>query len=115
MKIMITACCLALAVNTSIAWAECARPDARPEVVDGAKATKEQMIASNNAVKAYVDELKNYLLCLEAEEKTASKDGSDTEETRAARLTEYNSAVDDMSTLADQLNTEIREYKAKNQ
>lgn len=113
MNFTVKASCLVLLLVANGAWAECSRPDQKPKLANGSKASKEAMIESNKAVKAYVKATTDYLACLEEEEREAAASGETSEEAKAARLEAYNSAVDDMSTLAAAFNTEIQKYKAK--
>lgn len=85
------------------AFAGCAI-NAAPTVPDGTTAAPTEMNQAQEAVKAYIMETQEYLSCLEAEAK-----GNFTPEITAR----YNEATDRMSSLAMQLNTQLRSFKSR--
>lgn len=85
------------------AFADCAI-DAAPSVPDGATAAPAEMNKAQDAVKAYIVETQEYLSCLEAEAK-----GNFTPEITAR----YNEATSRMSSLAMQLNSQLRSFKSR--
>lgn len=111
---------LGLALGSTISLAgECVQPSA-PELPDGAKAAMEDMLAGQQAVKAFQSSNLEYMACLEKENaaaQAAMPEGSD-EEKKAAQEKSfndaYNAAVSQEEEIAGQFNTEIREYKAAN-
>lgn len=78
-------------------------------VPNGATATKEEMIAAQGNVKTYVQEVENYLACLD--QKQANAGDEQTEEQQAIYSLRYNAAVDAMETVADQFNAALGDYK----
>lgn len=85
------------------AYAACAISGA-PAVPDGATAAAPEMNQAQDAVKAYIVETQEFLSCLEAEAK-----GNFTPEMTAR----YNEATERMSSLAMQLNTQLRSFKSR--
>lgn len=88
----------------------------RVDVPDGATASKEDMLASQKAVKTYMSEMEEYLACIEQEEKdTIAAMSEITEEELAKRnaaLTKkHNAAVEEMEILAARFNDAVRAYK----
>lgn len=88
----------------------------RVDIPDGATASKEQMLESQQAVKAYMSTMEEYLTCIEREEKeTVAGMPEITEEelaTRQAALTKkYNAAVEEMEIIAARFNEAVRAYK----
>ena len=101
------------------AVAECNYP-ARAKIADGDTATKEEMIASQKSVKAYMAAMESYLTCI-AEEQQAERDAL--EDADEATLTElesslnkkHNAAVEEMEIVADEFNLQVRAYKARSE
>lgn len=85
------------------AFADCTITNA-PSVPDGATAAPADMNKAQDAVKAYIVETQEYLSCLEAEAK-----GNFTPEITAR----YNEATSRMSSLAMQLNSQLRSFKSR--
>ncbi len=92
-----------LALLPAPAFAACAI-NAAPTVPDGATAAPAEMNQAQDAVKAYIVETQEFLSCLEAEAK-----GNFTPEITAR----YNEATSRMSTLAMQLNSQLRSFKSR--
>jgi hypothetical protein len=110
-----------LALGSSMAMAECVQPES-PTLPDGSSATMDDMIAGQQAVKAFQAANLEYMGCLETQFTAAKKtieDGkaSDAEALKAAYekdVEAYNEAVSAEEALAGQFNTEIREFRAAN-
>lgn len=85
------------------AHAECTLKDA-PVLPDGASAAEAQMVAAQQAVKAYVAETQEYLSCLEFEGK--GRAGGDWTK-------KYNDASTRMEKLAADFNKQLRAFKSK--
>lgn len=85
------------------AHAECTLKDA-PVLPDGATAAEAQMVAAQQAVKAYVAETQEYLSCLEFEGK--GRAGGDWTK-------KYNDASTRMEKLAADFNKQLRAFKSK--
>jgi hypothetical protein len=109
---------LAMGSTASIAD-ECTVPTA-PSLPDGATATLEQMLEGQKAVKAYQASNSEYRTCLEplvsAAEVAAAGDspGPELQETLKKLNENYNSSVSEEEELAENFNTELREYKTAN-
>lgn len=87
-------------------------------VADGATATKEEMIASQAAVKKYVADMEAYLACIVDEEKSAvalmEELEPEVEQQRTEMLDKkYNAAVEQMERMAADFNAEVQAYKAR--
>ena len=92
----------------------------RADIPNGATATKEEMLAGQTAVKAYMTAMEEYLACIEKDEKdtvAAMTEITDEERSnREAALTKkYNAAVEEMELLAARFNEEVRAFKAKSE
>jgi hypothetical protein len=91
---------------------------AKVSVADGSKATKEEMIASQGAVKKYVADMEAYLACIVDEEKAAvaamGELAPEVEQQRTEMLDKkYNAAVEEMERTAADFNAEVQAYKAR--
>ncbi|MBM68948.1 MAG: hypothetical protein CME43_05675 [Haliea sp.] len=110
-----------LALGSSMAMAECVQPES-PTLPDGSSATMDDMIAGQQAVKAFQAANLEYMGCLETQFTAAKKTieegkASDAEALKAAYekdVEAYNEAVSAEEALAGQFNTEIREFRAAN-
>ncbi len=92
----------------------------RPGVANGSTASRDEMIASQRSVNAYMTAMNDYLACIEAEEKDAVDALDDPDETTlSARESvfnkKYNAAVDEMHTVKDEFNAQVRVYKDRNE
>jgi len=81
-------------------------------VPDGAKATKEELLAAQGNVKTYMAAVEAYLACINEEMSAAGEDAP--EEFKALMTTRYNSAVTEMETVAAKFNEQVRAYRAAN-
>lgn len=112
-----------LTLATSGAWAECMAPDT-PAVPDGAEASYDDMVASQQSVKEFQQANQEYLTCMEKDISSAAavaknEEASDEEKATAVKqhseaVEAYNTAVSREEKLAQQFNDEIREYKESN-
>ena len=100
---------LLLLVSPLVA-AECSPPTA-PSLPDGAVSDLQTMVDGQAAVKTYVSSTEAFLACLDEEEAAAGDE--EAAEAKMARLERYNAAVDEMESVANTFNEEIREFKAK--
>ena len=92
----------------------------RADVPDGSTATKEEMIAGQRGVKAYMSAMEVYLSCIEAaEQETVAATGDIDEEAKQQRIEmynkKYNAAVDEMNLIAEEFNIQVRAYKERGQ
>ncbi|MEQ9561954.1 MAG: hypothetical protein RLN69_05490 [Woeseiaceae bacterium] len=91
---------------------------ANVSMVNGTTATKEEMIATQAAVKKYVADMEAYLTCIVDEEKSARALISDIETEEEQQREEmlnkkYNAAVEQMERVAAEFNSEVQAYKAR--
>jgi hypothetical protein len=87
-------------------------------MVNGATASKEEMVATQSAVKKYVAAMEVYLQCIVDEEKSARALMTDIELEQEQQREEmlnkkYNAAVEQMEKVAAQFNSEVQVYKAR--
>lgn len=91
---------------------------AKVSIANGTTATKEEMIASQTAVKKYVADMEAYLACIVDEENAAKAMMGELEPEVEQQRTEllnkkYNAAVEEMERTAANFNAEVQAYKAK--
>lgn len=102
------------------AMAECKVPTNDVSVPNGAKATKDEMIAAQRAVKEYNAAVTTYTECMKTEQDAEIAAAGDklTDEQRQKIVGKYadksNAQVDKLQKVADKFNIELRAYKAKN-
>ena len=87
-------------------------------IPDGATATKDELVATQKAVKDFIAEMDTYLECIVEEEKLALQAMDslepEIEQRREELLTEkYNAGVDAEKLVEAQWNTTVQDYKAR--
>ena len=112
MKKYLLAAILLAPLMSPTAFAECSK-EAAPTIPDGASASEDEMKAGQQAVKAYIASSNAYLECLDAEGKAA--DPEEVQELKDARVSNYNTAVDEQTAVADRFNAAVKAFKAKAQ
>jgi hypothetical protein len=90
----------------------------RANLPNGSTASKEDMLAGQRSVKAYMATMEEYLACIDEKKKNTDAeliDSSDEERARreAANNKKYNAAVEEMELTAARFNEEVRAYKAQ--
>ena len=91
----------------------------RVDVPNGATATKDDMIAGQKGVKAYIASMEEYLSCIEADEAQAVLGLGDVDEDTKRQREEmfnkkHNAAVEEMNLVAEEFNMQVRAYKDRN-
>ncbi len=104
-----------MSLAASGAFATCVFPG-KPEVAvpDGATASSDVMLATQDEVKAYVASIEVYLACLDEETAALKTEGVLTPEQQQIYDKRYNSAVDLMQGLAERFNEQVRIYRDNN-
>lgn len=110
----------ALALSSApIFAADCTAPS-KPGAVDGTTASYDQMVAGQQAVKAFQADNTTYMACLDpmisAAGDAAKADGASKGDMAAVKELEglYNAAVSMEEEVAGEFNTALRAYKAAN-
>jgi hypothetical protein len=109
-----------IAVATTPAFADCVAPTTSITIPDSTTATKDEILATRTAIKAYDADVQNFTTCLEQEEQAAitALGEKATADQKAKVQKQYelrsNNEVDKLHALADKLNVVIRAYKARN-
>lgn len=95
----------------------CEYPE-RPTLPDGGTASKEDMIASQTAVKAFLAAVDEYLLCIEEEEKEAIAAMDNPDEETIKRRDEllskrFDAANEEKFLFGEKWNQQVRAYNAQ--
>lgn len=100
--------------------AACPVPANSVSIPNGSKASKDDMVAAQKAVKAYDADVKSYIECLKKDQDAEIAAGGEkmTDEQKAKVAARYvdkqNNEVDKLQKVADKFNAELKAYKAKN-
>jgi hypothetical protein len=119
MKVLLPLTLVAALIAGPAAAADCVAPNNDVKIPDGSKATKDEMLAAQHAIRENDAAIKQYADCLKAEQDAKLAAGGDTmkDEDKLKIATEYanrqNAEVEKLQKLADQFNVELRAYKAK--
>ena len=106
------------AIVAAPAYADCVAPAGNVTIPDGSQATLDEMLAAKKAVNEYNAAVEAYNSCLNLEQDAAiaARGKNITEEERKQIDKDYaersNTEVTKLQAVADQLNTQIRAYKA---
>ncbi|HEU4593163.1 MAG TPA: hypothetical protein VFS13_19835 [Steroidobacteraceae bacterium] len=119
MKHYITALILVGGLAAAQAQAACNYPVAPGKFPDGNQATKEEMLAAKKQVVQYNTDMEAYLTCIQGEyDAKVAADATATEDQKAemARMQDqkHNAAVQELQSVADRFNEQLRVWKAKN-
>jgi hypothetical protein len=101
------------------AFAECTTPKVAVAIPNGSKATLDEMVTAQKAIKALNLEMTTFTTCVQAEQDAALTAGGDKLTPEAhdkivGRFAErQNSEVDKLQKLADKFNAELKAYRAK--
>ncbi len=118
MKVLLPVALLA-AVIAAPAFADCTAPTIAIVVPDGSKATMEQMLATQHAIRDTDAAVQQYADCLKAEQDAKIAAGGDKmkDEEKVKLSADYvdrqNAVAEQLQKIADQFNVEVRAYKAK--
>jgi opacity protein-like surface antigen len=119
MKSLLAAAALAAAMLAPAAYADCSYPQAPTDLPDGNTATLKEMLAGMQRVSAYNKEMTAYLSCikLERDSRVAAAGATLTkqqkQELEAIEIQKNNAAVDQLHSVADQFNAQVKIFKAR--
>jgi hypothetical protein len=109
----------ALAVLAGPVYADCSYPAPPAKLPDGNTATMEEMVEGKKAVTQYNKDINAYVACIKLEHQTAVSTAGDklTKEQKAdmerMEVQKNNAAVDQLQSIADRFNEQVRIYKAR--
>jgi len=118
MKVLLPLSLLA-AVIAAPAFADCTAPTIAITVPDGSKASMEQMLATQHAIRDSDADVQKFVDCLKTEQDARIAAGGDKmkDEEKVKISAEYvnrqNVVAGQLQKIADQFNVEVRAYKAK--
>ena len=110
----------ALAALAGPVYADCTYPPPPAKLPDGNSATMEEMLDGKKAVTQYNKDINAYVACIKLEHESAVTNAGDklTPQQKAdmekMEVQKNNAAVDQLQTIADRFNEQVRLYKAKN-
>jgi hypothetical protein len=110
----------ALAALAGPVYADCTYPPPPAKLPDGNNATMEEMLEGKKAVTQYNKDINAYVACIKLEHESAVTNAGDklTPQQKAdmekMEVQKNNAAVDQLQTIADRFNEQVRLYKAKN-
>ena len=119
MKLLLTAVALAATALAPAAYADCTYPQAPSHLPDGNSATLAEMLAAQKVVSSYNEQMTAYLSCIKLERDSRVAQAGDKltkqqkQELEAIEVQKNNAAVDQLHTVADQFNTQVKIFKAR--
>ena len=110
----------ALATLAGPVYADCVYPPPPSKIPDGNSATMQEMVEAKKAVTQYNQDINAYVSCIKLEHETAVSNAGDkiTPEQKAQmdkiEVQKNNAAVDQLQSVAERFNEQVRIYKQKN-
>jgi len=114
-------------LSAGTAYAECSYPTPPDHLPDGNTATLQEMVTAQKAVKDYDKAINAYVACIQLERddavsKLAVKPGETPtaeqkkaiEDRQRVEIQKHNAAIDQLQSVADRFNEQVKVYKAKN-
>lgn len=92
--------------------AECSHGDG-PIIPDGNVASQDELVAAQKAMKAFQVTLAEYRECLDAKDAAIDPEAEDAEAQKAAIGADYDASVDAEEKMAEEFNTAVRAFKAR--
>jgi hypothetical protein len=103
--------------------ADCSYPPPPEKIPDGNTATKAEMVAGQQAVRDYDKAINAYLACIKLEhdgavskigdKPTGAEQKKALEDIERVQVQKNNAAVDQLQSVADRFNEQVRVFKAK--
>jgi opacity protein-like surface antigen len=119
MKSLLAAVAVAAAFLAPAAFADCTYPQAPSQLPDGNSATLAQMLAAQKVVNSYNEQMMAYLSCIQLERDSrvaqagAQLTKQQKQELEAIEVQKHNAAVDQLHSVADQFNAQVKIFKAR--
>ena len=113
-------------LSAGTAYADCSYPTPPDHIPDGNTATLQEMVAAQKAVKDYDKAINAYVACIQLERdgavgKVAKPGETPTADQKKAmddmvrvEVQKHNAAIDQLQSVADRFNVQVKVYKAKN-
>jgi|SRR6185437_12755298 len=115
----------ALATLAGPVYADCSYPPPPTKIPDGNTATMQEMVEAKKAVTQYNQDINAYVSCIKLEhdtamskivkpgEKPTAEQKADMARMEQLQVQKNNAAVDQLQSVADRFNEQVRIYKAK--
>ena len=103
--LVLAALSAACAVSLQAHADQCRLPPAPSKIPDGSTATQQEMITAMETIKQYNNDVQTYLKCLDFEARQNQLSPGD-------QTTLHNAAVDQLTHVADEFNTQVRPFKS---
>ena len=112
----------ALAALAGPVYADCSYPPPPSKLPDGNTATMQEMLEAKKAVTQYNKDINAYVACIKLEheaavtkigDKPTPEQKADMERMEQLEVQKNNAAVDQLQSIADRFNEQVRIYKAK--
>ena len=124
MKLLVAVGLSAALCAVRAAQADCSYPPPPDHLPDGHTATMAEMVEGQKAVKDYDKAINAYVACLQLEQddavhKAGDKDKMSKEQKaqmardEAVEVQKHNAAIDQLQSIADRFNEQVRVFKAK--
>lgn len=119
MKSLLAAVVIAATILAPAAYADCTYPQAPSQLPDGSTATLAEMLAAQKVVQSYNEEMTAYLSCIKLERDSRVAQAGDKltkqqkQEMEAIEIQKNNAAVDQLHSVADRFNAQVKIFKAR--
>ena len=119
MKSLPAAVAIVAAVLAPAAYADCSYPQAPSHLPDGSTATLKDMLAAQKVVQSYNEQMTAYLSCIKLERDSRVAQAGDKltkqqkQELEAIEIQKNNAAVDQLHSVADQFNAQVKIFKTR--
>ena len=119
MKSLLAAVVIAATILAPAAYADCTYPQAPSQLPDGSTATLAEMLAAQKVVQSYNEEMTAYLSCIKLERDSRVTQAGDKltkqqkQEMEAIEIQKNNAAVDQLHSVADRFNAQVKIFKAR--
>jgi hypothetical protein len=119
MKALLAAATLTAAFLAPAAYADCTYPQTPSHLPDGSTATLKEMLAGMQQVSVYNKAMEAYLSCIKLERDSRVAQAGATltkqqkQELEAIEVQKNNAAVDQLHTVANQFNAQVKIFKAR--
>ena len=113
-------------VSAGTAYADCSYPSPPDHLPDGNTATLQEMVDAQKAVKEYDKAINAYVACIQLErddamgkiakpgEKPTADQKKAMDDMARVEVQKHNAAIDQLQSVADRFNEQVKVYKAKN-
>jgi hypothetical protein len=118
MKILLAMAATA-ALSTGVASADCPYPTPPEKIPDGASATLQDMLAGQKSVSNYNKAVQDYVSCIDKEVEAAIAKAGDTlkpeqkADMQRVEAQKHNAAIDQLQSIADRFNEQVKVYKSR--